>query len=289
VVNRYWQTYFGEGIQKNADNFGNQGGVPSNIALLDWLAVTFRESGWNIKAMQKLMVLSATYRQSSKVDPAVKVKDPYNLLHSRGPSFRLTAEMVRDAALKASGLLSNTIGGPSVKPYQPEGLWAVNSETYKQDSGANLYRRSLYTFWRRTNPPPSMNTFDAPYRASCVVQRQKTSTPLQALVLLNDPQFNEAAKVLFYSATGKFTGIEDQVIFCYRSLTGRKPAKQEIDVLMKLYNNQFEKFKTHPEKMKGWLQSGEFKITVKTDLAKIAAGAVVTSTIMNSDAFITKR
>lgn len=289
VVNRYWQTYFGEGIQKNSDNFGNQGGVPSDIALLDWLAVTFRESGWNIKAMQKLIVLSATYRQSSQSGPATKSKDPYNLLHSRGPSFRMTAEMIRDAALKASGLLSYTIGGPSVKPYQPEGLWAVNSETYQQDSGANLYRRSLYTFWRRTNPPPSMSTFDAPYRANCIVQRQKTSTPLQALVLLNDPQFTEAAKVLFFTAATKFTGIKDQVIFCYRSLTGRRPAQQEMDILMKLYNSQCEKFKTNPAKMKGWLQSGEFKIPPKTDLKQIAAGAVVTSTIMNSDAFITKR
>ncbi|MEJ0101077.1 MAG: DUF1553 domain-containing protein [Bacteroidota bacterium] len=173
IVNRYWQTYFGTGIQKNADNFGNQGGVPSNLELLDWLAVTFRESGWNIRAMQKLIVLSATYRQSSYASPEGLAKDPSNVLLSRGPAFRLTAEMIRDGALKASGLLSDSIGGPSVKPYQPEGLWSVNSEVYKQDSGADLYRRSMYTFWRRTNPPPSMNTFDAPLRSSCIVQRQK--------------------------------------------------------------------------------------------------------------------
>jgi hypothetical protein len=289
IVNRYWQTYFGEGIQKNADNFGNQGGVPSDIELLDWLAVTFRESGWDIRAMQKLIVLSATYRQSSQASAEAKQKDPDNLLHSRGPSFRLTAEMVRDGALKASNLLSYTIGGPSVKPYQPEGLWAVNSETYKQDSGANLYRRSMYTFWRRTNPPPSMSTFDAPYRASCIVQRQKTSTPLQALVLLNDPQFTEAAKVLFYNASKKYSNINDQLIYCYRSLTGRKPAQKEIDVLLKLYNTQLDKFKTDPGKMKGWLNAGEYKIPAKADLKQIAAGTIMASAIMNSDAFVTKR
>lgn len=289
VVNRYWQTYFGEGIQKNADNFGNQGGVPSNLELLDWLAIRFRESGWDIKAMQKLIVLSATYRQSSYANAEAKQKDPYNLLHSRGPSSRLTAEMIRDAALKASGLLSYTIGGPSVKPYQPDGLWAVNSETYKQDSGANLYRRSMYTFWRRTNPPPSMSTFDAPYRASCIVQRQKTSTPLQALVLLNDPQFTEAAKVLFYNASKKYSNINDQVIYCYRSLTGRKPEQKETNILVKLYNNEYEKFKTQSEKMKGWLNAGEYKINGKADLKQIAAGTVMASTIMNSDAFVTKR
>jgi len=289
VVNRYWQTYFGEGIQKNADNFGNQGGVPSDLELLDWLAVTFRESGWDIKAMQKLIVLSNTYRQSSFADKQAMAKDPYNVLHSRGPSFRLTAEMIRDGALKASGLMSLRIGGPSVKPYQPEGLWAVNSEVYKQDSGENLYRRSMYTFWRRTNPPPSMNTFDAPTRSSCIVQRQKTNTPLQALVLLNDPQFTEAAKILFFNATKKYNLVNDQLVYCYRSLTGRKPAQKEMQILLKLYNDQYEKFKQDPGKMKGWLNAGEYKITGKVDAKQIAAGTVMASAIMNSDAFVTKR
>ncbi|WP_420149982.1 DUF1553 domain-containing protein, partial [Spirosoma sp.] len=201
VVNRYWQTYFGTGLQKSSNNFGNQGGLPTHPELLDWLAVTFREgiggaSPWNIKAMQKLIVMSATYRQSARVTKDRLQKDPENTWLSRGPMFRLTAEMIRDNALAASGLLSSRIGGPSVKPYQPDGLWAVNGAVYEQDKGENLYRRSLYTFWRRTNPPPSMNTFDAPSRSYCVVQRQKTSTPLQALILLNDPQFVEAAKVV---------------------------------------------------------------------------------------------
>ena len=289
IVNRYWQTYFGTGIQKSADNFGNQGGVPSDLELLDWLAVAFRESGWNVKAMQKLIVLSATYRQSSFTSVELLAKDPYNVLLSRRPAFRLTAEMIRDGVLKASGLLSNKIGGPSVKPYQPEGLWSVNSEVYKQDSGADLYRRSMYTFWRRTNPPPSMNTFDAPLRSSCTVQRQKTSTPLQALVLLNDPQFIEAAKVLAVNAIEKNSSTDQRILYCYRSLTGRRPSPKEINILEKLYTNQYEKFKARPGKMKGWLNAGVYKITAKTDLQVLAAVAVVASAIMNSDAFITKR
>jgi hypothetical protein len=289
TVNRYWQTYFGAGIQKNADNFGNQGGVPSNLELLDWLAVTFRESGWDVRAMQKLIVLSATYRQSSFANAEALKKDPDNAMLSRGPAFRLTAEMVRDGALKASGLLSDSIGGPSVKPYQPEGLWSVNSEVYKQDSGVSLYRRSMYTFWRRTNPPPSMSTFDAPLRSSCIVQRQKTSTPLQALVLLNDPQFMEAAKVLAVHATEKYNAVPEKIIYSYRCLTAHKPSEKEMAVLEKLYTEQYEKFKKEPAKMKGWLNAGEYKIKTKTDLSALAALTVTASTIMNSDAFITKR
>lgn len=289
IVNRYWQTYFGTGLQKNADNFGNQGGMPSHPALLDWLAVRFRESGWDVRAMQKLIVLSATYRQSSNTSPELLKKDPENVLLARGPAFRLTAEMVRDAALTASGLLSPAIGGASVKPYQPEGVWAVNSEVYHQDTGSALYRRSLYTFWRRTNPPPSMSTFDAPMRSSCTVQRQKTSTPLQALVLLNDPQFVEAAKVLAENALANDNTVGGRILYCYRALTARTPSAKEKDILENLYAAQYEKFKNQPDKMSGWLTAGDYKIKVKKDLQALAATTVVVSTIMNSDAFITKR
>lgn len=289
IVNRYWQTYFGTGLQKNADNFGNQGGMPSHPALLDWLAVRFRESGWDVRAMQKLIVLSATYRQSSNTSPELLKKDPENVLLARGPAFRLTAEMVRDAALTASGLLSPAIGGASVKPYQPEGVWAVNSEVYHQDTGSALYRRSLYTFWRRTNPPPSMSTFDAPMRSSCTVQRQKTSTPLQALVLLNDPQFVEAAKVLAENALANDNTVGGRILYCYRALTARTPSAKEKDILENLYAAQYEKFKNQPAKMSGWLTAGDYKIKVKKDLQALAATTVVVSTIMNSDAFITKR
>ena len=196
VVNRLWQQCFGQGLVKTAEDFGNQGSLPTYPKLLDYLAVELQESGWNIKALLRQIVLSATYRQDSYSPQALLERDPENEWLGRGPSARLTAEMLRDHILSSSGLLHNHIGGPSVKPYQPEGLWRVNTGTYEPDSGSNLYRRSLYTFWKRTIPPPNMNTFDAPSRSYCLVRRQKTNTPLQALTLLNDPQFQEAARVM---------------------------------------------------------------------------------------------
>ncbi|QDK81048.1 DUF1553 domain-containing protein [Spirosoma sp. KCTC 42546] len=288
VVNRYWQTYFGTGLQKSSNNFGNQGGLPTHPELLDWLAINFRESGWNVKAMQKLIVLSATYRQSSRGTREGLAKDPENTWLSRGPLSRLTAEMIRDNALAASGLLSTKMGGPSVKPYQPEGLWAVNSETYEQDKGEGLYRRSLYTFWRRTNPPPSMNTFDAPSRSYCVVQRQKTSTPLQALILLNDPQFVEAAKVVAERSMSQSKPLPDRLMEVFRLLTSRKPRPKELAILTRLYEQEYQTFRKSPAKMQGWLQAGEHKSTGISDLPALAAGAVVASTVMNSEAFVTK-
>jgi hypothetical protein len=203
--------------------------------------------------------------------------------------LRLSAEVVRDQALAASGLLVKKIGGESVKPYQPEGLWAVNNAVYEPDSGEKLYRRSLYTFWKRTNPPPSLNTFDAPSRSFCVVQRQQTSTPLQALVLLNDPQFVEAAKVLAEKATRQHPATGERLLYMYRLLTGRKPTEKEQAILQKLYQSEYEKFTKYPDKMKGWLTAGEYRFVQPTDEAALAAGTVTASTIMNSDAFITRR
>ena len=289
AVNRYWQTYFGKGLQKTANDFGNQGSLPSHPKLLDWLAVTFRELDWDVKAMQKLIVMSATYRQSSIATPEQLKKDLDNTFLARGPSFRLTAEMVRDNALAASGLLTPKIGGPSVKPYQPEGLWAMNNAVYVADTGAALYRRSLYTFWKRTNPPPSMDTFDAPTRSSCIVKRQQTNTPLQTLVLLNDPQFVEAAKVVAEKAAKKYPLLKDRLIYTYRMLTTRMPQENELAILTRLYGSEYEKFKQHPAKMKGWLNIGEYNLTQELDQTALAAGAVVASTVMNSDAFITRR
>ena len=196
VVNRLWQQCFGQGLVKTAEDFGNQGSLPSYPGLLDYLAVDLVESGWDLKALLKKMVLSATYRQDAFAPEELIERDPENEWLARGPSARLTAEMLRDHILASSGLLHSQLGGPSVKPYQPKGLWRVNTGTYEPDSGSNLYRRSLYTFWKRTIPPPNMNTFDAPSRSYCLVRRQKTNTPLQALTLLNDPQFQEAARVM---------------------------------------------------------------------------------------------
>ncbi|WP_232064998.1 DUF1553 domain-containing protein [Rhodocytophaga rosea] len=289
AVNRFWQSYFGNAIQKNTNDFGNQGGLPSHPELLDYLAVHFRESGWDVKAFQKLIVMSATYRQASMASEELLKKDPENILLARGPAFRLTAEMVRDNALAASGLLIKKIGGPSVKPYQPEGLWRVNNTNYQQDTGGNLYRRSLYTFWKRTNPPPSMNTFDAPSRSFCVVQRQKTSTPLQALVLLNDPQFVEAARVLAQQTIKNTSDANNRLTYMYQLLTAKKPTAKEMAILQKLYHQEWNKFKEYPEKMEGWVTTGEQKLAQQTDLPTLAAYTVVASTIMNSDAFLTRR
>ena len=293
AVNRYWQSYFGNGLHKASNNFGNQGGSPTHPELLDWLAVTFRSSGpshgWDVKALQKLIVLSATYRQSSRTTPSLRQRDPENSLLARGPSGRLSAEQVRDNALAASGLLSRKLGGPSVKPYQPEGLWDVNRAVYEQNHGENLYRRSLYTFWRRTNPPPSMNTFDAPSRSYCVVQRQKTSTPLQALVLLNDPQFVEAARVVARRAVARYPDVPNRIRYTFQLLVARQPSDRELTILTSLYGREYQKFSQTPTKAKGWLLTGEYQPKPTGEAPALAAGAVVASTVMNSDAFITKR
>ena len=200
IVNRTWAQLFGRGLVATPADFGSQGQLPTHPALLDWLATRFVASGWDLKALQKQLVLSATYRQSSIADAAARERDPANEWLSRGPAYRLSAEQVRDAALAASGLLVPTIGGPSVYPYQPAGLWEAlatrNATTYEVGKGDDLYRRSLYTVWKRSSPPPSAISFDAAERLFCTVSRQRTSTPLQALVLLNDPQFVEAARAL---------------------------------------------------------------------------------------------
>jgi hypothetical protein len=195
TVNRYWQQYFGRGIVKTSEDFGVQGEWPSHPELLDWLATEFIASGWDIKQLQRLIVTSATYQQDSRVSPVLLERDPENILLARGPRFRLDAEVVRDMALATSGLLVEELGGKSVKPYQPEGIWEAvafrssNTRDFKRDDGNALYRRSMYTFWKRTAPPPGLMAFDAPSRETCVARRARTNTPLQALVLMNDEQY----------------------------------------------------------------------------------------------------
>ena len=197
IVNRMWQMHFGTGLVKTAEDFGAQGEQPSHPQLLDWLADEFIRSGWDMKHMHRLLVTSAAYKQSSKVTPELFARDPENRLLARGPRFRLQAELIRDHALYVSGLLVEKIGGPSVKPYQPAGLWeevaygggvaGFTAGKFEQDKGESLYRKSMYTFWKRTSPPPALSTFDAPEREFCVVRRSRTNTPLQALVTMNDP------------------------------------------------------------------------------------------------------
>ena len=202
TINRFWQQFFGTGIVKTAGDFGRQGESPSHPELLDWLATEFQQSGWDMRHMIRLMVTSATYRQSSTVTPALLQKDPQNRLLARGPRFRLDGEMIRDQALYVSGLLVEKMGGHAVRPYQPPGLWEAvgyttsNTAKFEQDHGEALYRRSLYTFWKRTSPPPYLAAFDAPSREKYCTRRERTDTPLQALVTMNDPQYVEAARHL---------------------------------------------------------------------------------------------
>ena len=288
LVNRVWQQFFGRGLVKTAEDFGNQGELPSHPELLDWLAVEFMESGWDLKALIKQIVRSKTYQQSSKIQVELLEKDPENIWLARGPSQRLTAEMIRDNVLAASGLLVPKIGGKSVKPYQPAGLWAVNSGKYEQDKGSNLYRRSIYTFWKRSIPHPTQGNFDAPSRNNCTVRRQKTSTPLQALVLLNDPTFTEAARVLGLSiseANSPKVGIQE----AFRKLTGRKASEDELNILLELQRSELSNFKAYPKKAKGWLNSGDYISDSSIAPDTLAANAVVASTIINMDACIIKR
>jgi hypothetical protein len=288
AVNRFWQNFFGTGLVKTTEDFGNQGEMPSHPQLLDWLAVTFRESGWDVKKLCKLIVMSAAYQQDSRATRESREKDPENRLLAHGPANRMTAEMIRDNALMAGGLINTKIGGRSIKPYQPDGLWEINSKTYKQDSGDVVYRRSLYIIAKRSVPNPTLATFDATSRSFCIVRRQKTNTPLQALVTLNDPTFTEACKAMGEQIT-KTNDNRLGIVNAYRKLTGRTPTDREIDLLVKLKALQEKKFTAHPEKTKGWLQQGQYVVDPTLNPATVAANSVVASTILNSDATLTKR
>ncbi|MAS30903.1 MAG: hypothetical protein CMC46_03070 [Flavobacteriaceae bacterium] len=247
VVNRLWQQFFGVGIVATPDDFGSQGNRPTNPELLDWLSVTYMENGWDTKKFIKKIVTSKTYMQSSKVDEQNKKLDPENVFLSYYPRQKLPAEMIRDNILASSGLLVNKLGGPSVKPYQPEGLWdevigggGGSLARYVQSEGDNLYRRSLYTFWKKTVPPPSMMIFDASSRDNCEVKRQDTSTPLQSLTLMNNPEFIEAANFLSESIESKSLNTNDKIIYLYRTVTGRTPNNNEISKLKNYLKDQIE-------------------------------------------------
>ncbi|WP_282134242.1 DUF1553 domain-containing protein [Seonamhaeicola maritimus] len=288
TVNRYWQNLFGRGIVKTAEDFGNQGEMPTHPKLLDWLALELIKSGWDIKALHKTIMMSNTYQQTSMASKELMELDGENKLLARGPSKRLSGEMLRDNALYASGLLSKKIGGKSVNPYQPPGLWRVSGGTYKVGKGEELYRRSMYTIWKRTVPHPTIATFDAPSRDLCTTRRQETNTPLQALVLLNDPTFVEAARVLGKKMI-EYDTLTEGISMTYRRLTGRSIKEKELEILSELQKSELEKFRKNNAKAEGWISVGEHKIDPKDDMALVAANAVVASTIINSDAFITKR
>ncbi len=309
TVNRYWQMVFGTGLVKTSEDFGSQGERPSHPELLDWLAVEFQtpvksplsgaEHAWNVKSLVKLMVMSATYRQSSAVTPELLAKDPENRLLARGPRHRLSAEFIRDQALAVSGLLDDRIGGPSVSPYQPPGIWEElasradgknwTAQEYAQSHGPDLYRRSMYTFWKRTAPPPSLVTFDAPDRETCVVRRARTNTPLQALVLMNDPTYVEASRKLaerMLTAGGATT--EDRLAFAFRLATARSPRDRELEVLKNVLQRQQDIFRQNAEAATRLLGVGEAARDDTLDAAELAAWTMVASAILNLDETLTK-
>jgi hypothetical protein len=291
AVNRFWQSYFGVGIVKTVDDFGAQGEFPVHPELLDWLAVQFMESGWDVKALQKTIVMSAAYRQASRVTPELLQKDPDNRLLARGPRFRLGPEVIRDQALAVSGLLVERLGGPSVKPYQPAGLWQElgGGSGYKQDQGEGLYRRSLYSYWKRTVAPPFMVNFDSPNREQCWVFEYRTNSPLQALELMNDVTFLEAARKLAERMmTEGGASAEERVSYGYRLVLALAPDVARRQALLKALNGFSESFRANAGAAREFLKQGESAIRPGLDEAELAAYAGVAGLLLNLDETITK-
>ncbi len=276
-VNRIWAQFFGRGIVKTLGDFGMQGELPTHPELLDWLAVDFRENGWNIKRLVKQIVMSATYQQSSKITEKHQSTDPENIYLARSTRIRFPAENVRDHILASSGILNYEIGGPSVKPYQPKGLWEVATSgrgllaRYVQDHESDLYRRGMYVFIKRTVPPPSMLIFDASNRDQCEVQRSRTNTPLQALVMMNDPQTMEASRVLAERLIAENTKIESKLVMAFRKIVCRKPKAKELEILTKYFETEADFFAKNSKKADMMLKIGEYKKSSNLDKTKTAA------------------
>ncbi len=293
-VNRLWQQFFGIGLVRTSNDFGSQGESPSHPELLDWLAVTFREHGWDMKEFVKMIVTSHTYRQSSQFTGLGAQVDPENRLLSRGPRFRLDAEVVRDQALFVAGLLSPKIGGKAVKPYQPENIWepvgfgGSNTRNYIQDHGESLYRRSLYTFWKRTAPPPNMTVFDAPNRESYCLRRERSNTPLQALTLMNDVQFFEAARNFAQHVMRTTSGMDARITMLFRTATGRRPRAQEAEVLRQSFAKHHAAYRARPEEAQKVVSYGESKADAQLDPAELAAWTMVANLVLNLDEMVTK-
>jgi hypothetical protein len=293
-VNQLWQEFFGKGIVKTTGDFGMQGELPSHPALLDWLAVDFMEHSWDVKRLVKQMVLSATYRQSTKVTKEQLAIDPENIYLSHGPRNRLPAEFIRDMVLASSGLLINTIGGPSVKPYQPKGLWEAATSgrgalaTYQQDHGDQLYRRGMYTFIKLTVPPPSMLLFDASNRDQCEVKRLKTNTPLQALIMMNDPTTLEASRVLAQHLETQSGTIKDKIATAFRKIVCRKASDKELLLLQSYYDEQLQLFTQKKLDAAKTLEVGEYPGNHKLDSNATAALMKTVNTIYNLEEAISK-
>jgi Protein of unknown function (DUF1553)/Protein of unknown function (DUF1549)/Concanavalin A-like lectin/glucanases superfamily len=293
IANRMWHLFFGRGIVVTLEDFGSQGTPPTHPKLLDYLARSLLKDDWDLHSLCRRIVLSATYRQTSAAsDPAEYARDPENIWLARGPKHRLSAEQLRDAALSASGLLVDQIGGPSVMPYQPAGLWeeAGTGKSYQQATGDGLYRRSLYTFWKRTSPPPTMLTFDATSREGCTARRELTTTPLQALVFLNDPQFVEASRVLAESLLQNHGDrLNDRWDELFRRLISRLPTEQERQIINDLYLEQLKYFESDPSQINEFVQVGTRPVSDALDRAQLAATTVVAQTVIAYDETIMLR
>jgi len=294
-VNQLWEQLFGKGIVKTVGDFGMQGNLPTHPELLDWLAADFMEHGWNIKGLIKKMLLSATYRQSSAIGTGNLEKDPDNVYYARAPRIRLPAESIRDMVLGSSGLLNKTIGGPSVKPYQPKGLWEAATSgrgaltSYNQDNGEDLYRRGIYTFIKLTVPPPSMIIFDASNRDQCEVNRLTTNTPLQALIMMNDPTVLEASRVFAEKLSEKENSADQAISIAFESILCRKPAARELDILKKYYSDQFTVFKNKKAAAEKTMATGEYPHSgTAANITKAAALMRVINMIYNMEEAIVK-
>ena len=295
VVNRYWQQVFGTGLVKTGEDFGAQGEPPSHPELLDWLASEFRQSGWDTKRFFRLLVTSSTYRQSAQLTKEKLERDSENRLLSRGPRFRMDAEMIRDYALAASGLLVRKSGGPSVKPYQPEGVWEMvampqsNTRMYRQDSGDKLYRRSLYTFWKRSAPPASMDIFNAPTREHATVERERTNTPLQALVTMNDIQFVEASRTLAQKAMREAgDGFDPRLDYVTTRLLSRDLDQSEREVAKTSYDGFLDSYRANPDEARTLLAVGDSEADEALPAVESAAWTMLTSELMNLDEVLNK-
>lgn len=305
-VNRAWERFFGAGLVKTTENLGSQAEYPSHPELLDWLACEFMRpqaspavagepaQPWDMKAIQKLIVMSAAYRQSSRSTTEALQRDPENRLLARGPRFRLPGELVRDQALAVSGLLVEKIGGPSVRPYMPDGVWDETSvygdlRNYKHDQGDGLYRRSLYTVWKRTAAPPTMLLFDAPNREICTVKRSRTNTPLQALALLNEITFVEAARKLGERMLLEGGGdVESRVAHGFRLVTGRTPSAEELRVLVDGLQLDRERLRAKPEEAAKLVAFGQSRPAANLDTIELAAYALVGNILLNLDEVVTR-
>jgi hypothetical protein len=293
-VNQMWQEFFGRGIVKTSGDFGMQGELPSNPGLLDWLAVDFMEHGWDIKRLVKQIMMSGTYRQSAVASQEKLKIDPENILLSHAPRNRIKAEFVRDLVLSTSGLLNTTIGGPSIKPYQPPGLWEAATSgrgqlaTYQQDHGDKLYRRGMYVFIKRTVPPPSMVIFDASNRDQCEIRRLNTNTPLQALIMMNDPTVLEASRVLAAKLLSEKTSVDQKINEAFRIIVCRKALPKEASLLKAYFDDQLSSFKSEKEKAEKILRVGEYPLPSNADKVLLASMMQVVATIYNLDESITK-